>query len=66
VPFSALIGWVFLTTDKIGDWSENPFEGLHNDVPISSMARGIERDIREMLGERELPPARTAKDHVLF
>ncbi|MBT8494775.1 MAG: multidrug transporter [Deltaproteobacteria bacterium] len=66
VPFSALIGWVFLTTDKIGDWSENPFEGLHNDVPISSMARGIERDIREMIGERELPPARDAKDWVLF
>ena len=66
VPFAALIGWVFLTTDKIGDWSENPFEGLHNDVPISTMARGIERDIREMIGESELPPARVAKDWVLF
>ena len=58
VPFAGLISWVFLTTDQIGDWSENPFEGLANDVPITAMARGIERDIREMIGESELPPAR--------
>jgi len=66
IPFSAIVSWVFLTTDRIGDWSENPFEGLANDVPISSMSRGIERDIRQMVGQRELPPARTPVDHILF
>ena len=39
----------------IGDYSENPFEGLYNDVPISSMARSIEIDIRQMLDEDNLP-----------
>ncbi|MFT4975880.1 MAG: putative membrane protein, partial [Myxococcota bacterium] len=58
VPFSTLVSWVFLTADRIGDWSENPFEGLANDVPISTMARGIERDILQMIDETELPPAR--------
>lgn len=58
IPFSALVSWVFLTTDQIGEWSENPFEGLANDVPISSMARGIERDILQMIGRTELPPGR--------
>jgi putative membrane protein len=58
VPFATVVSWVFLTTDKIGDWSENPFEGLANDVPITSMARGIERDLRQMIGETDLPPAR--------
>lgn len=58
IPFSTLVGWVFLTADKIGDWSENPFEGLANDVPITAMSRGIERDIRQMAGETDLPPAR--------
>ena len=66
VPFSALVSWVFLTTDQIGEWSENPFEGLHNDVPISSMARGIERDVREIFGERELPPTYPVKDGLMF
>ena len=53
-------------TDKIGEWSENPFEGLHNDVPISTIARGIERDIRQIAGETELPPARQVKNSIMF
>ncbi|MFT4626330.1 MAG: putative membrane protein [Myxococcota bacterium] len=66
IPFSALVSWVFLTTDRIGDWSENPFEGLANDVPITSMARGIERDIRQMDGQSELPDAREPHGMFLF
>ncbi|MEM6733805.1 MAG: bestrophin family ion channel, partial [Myxococcota bacterium] len=58
IPFATIVSWVFLTTDQIGDWSENPFEGLANDVPISSMSRGIERDIRQIVGLQELPPPR--------
>ena len=37
--------------ERIGRVGENPFEGSANDVPISTMARGIELDLREMLGE---------------
>lgn len=66
VPFSALVSWVFLTADKIGDWSENPFEGLANDVPITAMSRGIERDVRQMIGETELPPPRKPEDQILM
>ena len=66
VPFSALVSWVFLTADKIGEWSENPFEGLHNDVPISSMSRGIERDVREIFGERTLPAPYEVRDGLMF
>lgn len=66
IPFTSLIGWVFLTANRIGAFRENPFAGLHNDVPISSMARGIERDIREMLGETDLPAPREARNSVLF
>jgi putative membrane protein len=51
VPFSMIISWVFYTMERIGEVSENPFEGTANDVPISTMARGIEIDMREMLGE---------------
>jgi putative membrane protein len=38
---------------RIGTAGENPFEGSSNDVPISTMARGIEIDLREMIDEDE-------------
>jgi len=56
VPASVVCFWIFWLMDRVGEYSENPFEGLHNDVPIRNMARGIEIDIRQMLDETELPP----------
>jgi putative membrane protein len=43
--------------ELVGDYSENPFEGLGNDIPMLSLCRVIEIDLREMLGETDLPPA---------
>lgn len=51
VPFGVVVMWVFHTMERIGRVSENPFEGSVNDVPITTMARGIEIDLREMLDE---------------
>ncbi|MCO4821148.1 MAG: hypothetical protein KC469_03710 [Flavobacteriaceae bacterium] len=51
IPFYVIIAWVFNTMEKIGRTGENPFEGSANDVPISTMARGIEIDLRQNLGE---------------
>ena len=55
IPFSALIIWIFFLMGKIGDYSENPFEGTYNDVPISAIARGIEIDLREMINDSGIP-----------
>lgn len=55
VPFSAMVTWVFILMEMIGDYSENPFEGTYNDVPISAISRTIEIDLREMLGEKDVP-----------
>lgn len=52
---SALIIWVFFLMEKIGDYSENPFEGTYNDVPITQISRGIEIDIREMIDDENIP-----------
>lgn len=55
-PFvTALVIWVFFLMEKIGDYSENPFEGSYNDVPITSIARGIEIDLREMINDQNIP-----------
>lgn len=51
VPFCAAVSWVFHTMQRIGTVGENPFEGSANDVPISTIARGIEIDLRQMLDE---------------
>jgi len=51
IPFSAIVSWVFHTMERIGRTGENPFEGTANDVPITTMSRGIEIDLREMLDE---------------
>ena len=66
VPVTMLVAWVFHTMDKIGSSSENPFEGGPNDVPITAMSRGIEIDVRELVRETDLPPARTPEGHILM
>ena len=56
VPATVVSFWMFWMMDRVSEYSENPFEGLANDVPIRNMARGIEIDIRQMLDEKDLPP----------
>lgn len=55
VPFVTLTGWIFVMMELIGDYTENPFEGLSNDVPMNSICRTIEIDLLQMLGETDLP-----------
>ncbi len=56
VPFSVLISWIFLTIESVGDHSEDPFDNYINDVPMTAICRVIEIDLRQMLGETDLPP----------
>jgi putative membrane protein len=66
IPFIALVGWVYITMELIGDYSENPFEGLGNDIPMLSLCRVIEIDLREMMSETDLPPAIQPVNNVLL
>lgn len=66
IPITALIGWVYVMMEVIGDYSENPFQGMANDIPMMSLCRVIEIDLREMLGESDLPPNVEAKNGVLM
>lgn len=66
VPFSVVVGWAFVSLEKVGENSSNPFEGGANDVPISFIARRIEIEMRLMLGEEtDLKPIE-AKESILF
>lgn len=66
IPFTVMVGWVFVVMELIGDYSENPFEGLGNDIPMQSICRTIEIDLREMLGETDLPKPVEVKNGVLM
>ncbi|MFZ1705629.1 MAG: bestrophin family ion channel [Saprospiraceae bacterium] len=55
LPLTSMTIWVFFLMEMIGDYSENPFEGSYNDVPITSIARGIEIDLREMIDDSHIP-----------
>ncbi len=66
VPFALMLTWVFVALDIVGDSSANPFEGGANDVPISNISRTIEIDMREMLGQTQLPPAIVPMNDILM
>ena len=66
VPFTIIVGWVYMMMELVGDYSENPFEGLGNDIPMLSLCRTIEIDLKEMIGEKDIPPAIEAKKGVLM
>lgn len=55
IPLSALIAWMYLSLDQVGESSSNPFEGGPNDVPISQICISVENELREMLGEQNIP-----------
>jgi putative membrane protein len=66
IPFSMLVSWVFTSLEKVGESTENPFEGGANDVPITALSRTIEIDLREMLGETSLPAPVVAVSNILM
>ena len=66
IPFSTLLAWVFHTMEKIGENTENPFEGGPNDVPITDMSRGIEIDIRQLIDDTNIPEPYEWKNDIVM
>jgi len=66
IPLAALIGLVYATVNRAGQVIEDPFENKQQDVPMTALCIAIERDLREQLGETDLPPAAVAVDGFLM
>jgi len=66
VPFAMLIGWVYFMIEKVGDSSEDPFEGGVNDVPISALFRVTEIELKQALGDTQIPTPLEPVDDVLY
>jgi putative membrane protein len=54
---STLVGFIFLALDRIGRDLEEPFENTIHDVPMTSITTTIEVNLRQLMGETELPQA---------
>lgn len=55
-PISILVGYVFIVLEYLGRHIENPFENHPNDTPLDALSRTIEINLKEVLGEKKLPP----------
>ena len=66
IPVSIIISFVFAIIGKVGEVNEDPFENRITDVPLTAMCNTIERDLREMLGETDLPKKLEAENGFLY
>jgi len=66
IPFTVLVSWVFTSMEKVGEATENPFEGGANDIPMAALSRTIEIDLRDMLDESLLPDPITPTNKILM
>lgn len=66
IPIGVILGWMYVMLELIGDYTENPFEGLPNDIPMLSICRNIEIDLLQISGETRVPDHIHPKDNVLL
>ena len=63
IPTNLAICMAFQLINEVGRALENPFTQFWPALPLSAMSLTIERNIRQALGETELPPGQQATKH---
>jgi putative membrane protein len=66
IPVVSIVSWIFLLMELVGDYSENPFGGLPNDIPMLSICRTIEIDLKQMMKEEDIPKTIQAQNGILL
>lgn len=61
-----VISMSFMIVEQLGAALKNPFENLDNDTPMTALCRTIEIDLRQQLGETDVPPPIEPVDGVLM
>ena len=51
-----VISLSFMVVEQLGASLKNPFENDDNDTPMTALCRTIEIDLRQQLGETDIPP----------
>ena len=63
---SSLVGFMFLALERIGRVLEDPFENKIHDISMSAITCTIEINLRQLLGETELPSPAQPVDGILW
>lgn len=63
---STLIAFMFIALDSIGRRIATPFENTIHDTPMTALARSIEINLKQSLGEEKVPPALQPVEGFLF
>ncbi len=66
IPLATCVSFMFYVLMRVGEFNEDPFEGRISDTPMSALCRTIEIDLREQLGETDLPPKAEPVDGILM
>jgi putative membrane protein len=61
-----VVSYAFFGLDTVGDEIEQPFGTDANDLPLSAISRMIEVNLRQRLGEKDLPPLLRPVDELLL
>lgn len=60
------VGFVFLTVETVGRMLESPFVSGVYGLPLRAISRNIEINLRQQLGEVDVPPPLAAERHGTF
>lgn len=55
IPVTIILTIVFLSLERIAIILQDPFENNPSDIPVTAIARNIEIDLKQMIGEEDLP-----------
>jgi len=55
ILYASLLGYVFITIQELGQSLLNPFKYIPTGIALNQITKNIERNLLEMLGEKNLP-----------
>jgi putative membrane protein len=63
---SAIVAYTFFGLDELGEELEEPFGVAENDLPLLAMARTVEINLLEILGETTIPEPLRPENYILL
>ena len=66
LPVAVLLSSMFVLIETISYYLQDPFDNKSSDTPVTALARTIEINLRQQLGETELPLPIEAEDGILM
>ena len=63
---SAVVGFMLLAIEQVGEDLQDPFDNSEHDVPLSAITRTIEIDLQQAMGKRDTAPPAQPDGDVLW